>query len=1027
MSFSPQSLWMGLESLLHPATLLTIGIRGVLLLAAAALLVRVTFKASAASRHLIWAMAMVALLLLPILSATLPALRVQGPAWITERWSHLSKDAQTQTPTPVREAAALRLALPANWVVPVAPRVVTENKGVIGPEGEELAMTEPIAQDSPGALTRQLQDARRERSGTAAPVVHPQSADAAQSYRSAVSSAASDAASDAASRAQSAASWLLPLWLVGLVAVAGWFAVQHWSVRWLTMHAVEVEEGELIDLMHRLRRHIELRRPVRLLVGHRTMMPMTWGVFHPVMLLPENISSWPASRQEDVLLHELAHIKRRDHLSQVLAQIGCALHWFNPLTWYAVRRMTLEREHACDDYVLNSGTRPSDYATNLLEVARSMKRGPVTSMAAIAMAGRSTLKDRLQAVLDEGRTRNTLGARLATLSVLLVGALAIPLATLEVVNVQPAQAAGPKVGDGRAPYFSTQRSHGRDPGGVIVEGDGMVMYHNGQRIELPFVDSNEVLAIVGGDLTDFEGMKEYYNVLQSVGDEIGMSFRELESNDGMPFHYFAFDDAARGAVEERLEELSDTLSEMNILVQPNGTTRYFNVAPAVDVPRAPRAPRAPRPPRVSVLPFQVANGSWGFHGKGNNNWTWNDGDDRMSLRTRGDIAFNDAGTDVESISPKGYFEFEMEDGKTDYRVRFRSDRDGELSREWWVDGDKKEYDDEARAWMAKSMPEMLRRTGFNAEQRVGEILKEKGVDGVLKEIDTLESDHVVRIYFSELLEQAKLDSKQYKQVFKAAGASISSDFELASLLAQSAQASNLDEDAIIEYAIATRSINSDFEQHRALSALVKDQKLTPKSAEAILDASMDIHSDFELASFLSEIATEYPQAYHSQLFLDALESVGSDFEQRRVLTEVVKQRDLSEENLGRVLKMAADGINSDFELAEFLTVAARTHRIQGAAVQLFLQALESIDSDFEYRRAATAAIRRGEMQVADVVELVKIAGDNINSDFELSELLQIVADSYPVEGDLRQAYLHASESINSQQENRRALDAIEAP
>ena len=83
MLFSPQSLWMGIESLVAPTTLLTIGIRGVLLLAAAALLVRVAFKASAASRHLIWAMAMVALLLLPVLTAMLPALQVQGPGWIT--------------------------------------------------------------------------------------------------------------------------------------------------------------------------------------------------------------------------------------------------------------------------------------------------------------------------------------------------------------------------------------------------------------------------------------------------------------------------------------------------------------------------------------------------------------------------------------------------------------------------------------------------------------------------------------------------------------------------------------------------------------------------------------------------------------------------------------------------------------------------------------------------------------------------------------------------------------------------------
>jgi uncharacterized tellurite resistance protein B-like protein len=328
--------------------------------------------------------------------------------------------------------------------------------------------------------------------------------------------------------------------------------------------------------------------------------------------------------------------------------------------------------------------------------------------------------------------------------------------------------------------------------------------------------------------------------------------------------------------------------------------------------------------------------------------------------------------------------------------------------------------------MAKTMPDLLRRTGFNAKERVGDILKDKGVDGVLQEIGTLESDHVVRLYFTELLQQAKLDSKQYKQVFEKAGTAIDSDFELATMLATAARASNLEEDAIVEYARATHSINSDFEQRRALTALVKDQKLTPKSVEAVLDASMEIHSDFELASFLSELAKEHPEAYHSPLFFKALDSVGSDFEQRRVLSDVVKQRDLSEENLGRALKMAAEGINSDFELAEFLSTAARTHRIQGVAVQPFLHALETIDSDFEYRRAATAAIRRGEMDVAGVVKLVKIAGDNVNSDFELSELLQIVADNYDVQGELREAYMQASDSINSRHESRRALDAIEA-
>ena len=56
----------------------------------------------------------------------------------------------------------------------------------------------------------------------------------------------------------------------------------------------------------------------------------------------------------------------------------------------------------------------------------------------------------------------------------------------------------------------------------------------------------------------------------------------------------------------------------------------------------------------------------------------------------------------------------------------------------------------------------------------------------------------------------------------------------------------------------------------------------------------------------------------------------------------------------------------------------------------YLDAMESIGSDFEYRKAATAAIRRGDMDAAGVTELVKLAGDNLNSEFDGLELLGMI-------------------------------------
>jgi hypothetical protein len=129
-----------------------------------------------------------------------------------------------------------------------------------------------------------------------------------------------------------------------------------------------------------------------------------------------------------VLLHELAHVARRDCLWQLMASLGCAMYWFHPGAWWAAHRMREEREQACDDRVLAAGTRASDYAGHLLAVARAFRPARLTAAAAVGMAARSQLEHRVVAVLDGARARNSVSARVA-LACAAAGALALlPLA-----------------------------------------------------------------------------------------------------------------------------------------------------------------------------------------------------------------------------------------------------------------------------------------------------------------------------------------------------------------------------------------------------------------------------------------------------------------------------------------------------------------------------------------------------------------------------------------------------------------------
>lgn len=215
------------------------------------------------------------------------------------------------------------------------------------------------------------------------------------------------------------------IWLIGVGLVLARFALGTARMRWIARRARRVDGGTWLRLAGRLAWLIGVKRRVTFLEGTTAAMPMTWGIVNPCILLPESASRWPSARQRVVLLHELAHVKRRDCLTQLLAQLLCALYWFNPLSWIAARRLEAERERACDDVVIAAGTRGSDYADHLLDIARAMRSSMLPTWAAVAMAHRSQLEGRLMAILDpqvprQFPTRSRTIALVACVAVLVV-------------------------------------------------------------------------------------------------------------------------------------------------------------------------------------------------------------------------------------------------------------------------------------------------------------------------------------------------------------------------------------------------------------------------------------------------------------------------------------------------------------------------------------------------------------------------------------------------------------------------------
>lgn len=359
--------------------------KGSLLFLVAIILTYALRRAPAAARHTVWSIALACQLLLPVLSAVLP------------QWS-----------APVLPAG---YPVAASWekaAAPMAARIGDEASGGVG-MAPDLSDGSIVSEEVSASLAGE--------SITPLP-------------RSAGDSG-------------NAGLWITLAWLAGVLAVVLRLAIGTLQVAWFARQAVRVTDPDWLSLAQRVALQFDVQRPLTLLCGSRLSVPVTWGILYPVVLLPTDADQWDEERRRVVLLHEVAHIKRLDALTQLFSQLALALFWFNPLLWMAIRRMRVERERACDDYVLNAGTKPSEYVHHLVDIVRSL--GPTTgpAFAALAMARRSEFEGRMLAVLDPGSrrhaSRRTITAS-AYAAVLVL--LALPLAALRPIPQADAHSAG---------------------------------------------------------------------------------------------------------------------------------------------------------------------------------------------------------------------------------------------------------------------------------------------------------------------------------------------------------------------------------------------------------------------------------------------------------------------------------------------------------------------------------------------------------------------------------------------------------
>ena len=231
----------------------------------------------------------------------------------------------------------------------------------------------------------------------------------------------------------------LGLWLLGVVLLGARRIDAEVRVRAMIRRARPPSE-RLIRRAEALSSTLGERPLVELRVSDETEAPAVAGAVRPVVILPSAAESWADADLTSVLVHELGHVARGDGLLNRLADLAGILYWCNPLVRWAVKRLRVESERACDDLVVGSGAEPERYAQLLLNAARAHRSrafdGPL-----MAMARPHELESRLLAVLDPAAPREPLSPWAAAAFAGLALIVALPAAVLSLHAAAPQAAA----------------------------------------------------------------------------------------------------------------------------------------------------------------------------------------------------------------------------------------------------------------------------------------------------------------------------------------------------------------------------------------------------------------------------------------------------------------------------------------------------------------------------------------------------------------------------------------------------------
>lgn len=143
------------------------------------------------------------------------------------------------------------------------------------------------------------------------------------------------------------------IWIIGFLSLCIFMFISILNFRKKAIYFNQINDTEVIDIINICRKKLNINKNITAYSENTFKTPFIYGFLNPKIYIPNYILTTVNSNQLlHICLHEIVHYKRKDIFYNLISTVAILIHWFNPIVWFAMKKMRTDRELACDNYAL---------------------------------------------------------------------------------------------------------------------------------------------------------------------------------------------------------------------------------------------------------------------------------------------------------------------------------------------------------------------------------------------------------------------------------------------------------------------------------------------------------------------------------------------------------------------------------------------------------------------------------------------------------------------------------------------------